>query len=113
MAAETHWFEDDGGIPDSPLPVLVYHDVAEAHDAASCEAALFARNRWLGAWRDGIFSFHHFHSTAHEVLGIVAGQAAVVLGGPRGVALRWAPETCSSCRPAPATAALVQASTCW
>jgi uncharacterized protein YjlB len=83
MAMETHRFEDDGGIPNSPLPVLVYHDVEAAHDAASCEA-LFARHRWLGAWRDGIFSFHHFHSTAHEALGIVSGQATVVLGGPRG-----------------------------
>ena len=83
MAVETHRFEDDGGIPNSPLPVLVYHEVEDSHDAASC-AALFARNGWLGAWRDGIFSFHHFHSTAHEVLGIVAGQAAVVLGGPHG-----------------------------
>jgi uncharacterized protein YjlB len=52
-------------------------------DAAECEA-LFASHGWLGAWRDGIFSFHHFHSTAHEALGIVAGSAAVVLGGPGG-----------------------------
>ena len=45
---------------------------------------LFARHGWLGAWRDGIFDFHHFHSTAHEVLGIAAGRANVVLGGPHG-----------------------------
>jgi uncharacterized protein YjlB len=83
MAVETHRFEDDGSFPNSRLPVLVYHDVEAAHDASTCEA-LFARHGWLGAWRDGIFAFHHFHSTAHEVLGIVAGQAAVVLGGPRG-----------------------------
>jgi hypothetical protein len=31
-----------------------------------------------------IYSFHHLHSTAHEVLGIVAGSAAVILGGPGG-----------------------------
>jgi uncharacterized protein YjlB len=80
---ETYSFEDDGGIPNSALPLLVYHDIEEARDPASCES-LFAGNGWLGAWRDGIFSFHHFHSTAHEVLGIVAGSAAVVLGGPRG-----------------------------
>lgn len=81
QAAETHWFRDDGRIPNSPLPVLVYHGVAGATDAEACEA-LFAGNGWLGAWRDGIFSFHHFHSTAHEVLGIVSGSVAVVLGGP-------------------------------
>lgn len=78
---ETYVFGDDGAIPNSVLPVLVYHDVAEARNAADCEA-LFERNGWLGAWRDGIYPFHHFHSTAHEVLGIVGGSASVVLGGP-------------------------------
>lgn len=80
---EAHRFEDDGGIPNSPLPVLVYHDVDGARNAAECEE-LFADNGWFSAWRDGIFSFHHFHSTAHEVLGIVAGGARVKLGGPGG-----------------------------
>jgi uncharacterized protein YjlB len=65
------------------LPVLVYHGVEAAGDAAACEA-LFAAHGWEGAWRDGIFSFHHFHSTAHEVLGIVGGGARVTLGGPHG-----------------------------
>jgi uncharacterized protein YjlB len=83
-APQTHVFEDDGAIPNSNLPVLVYHDVAEASGgAAECEK-LFAANGWLGAWRDGIFPFHHFHSTAHEVLGIVSGSARVMLGGPGG-----------------------------
>ena len=83
MRLETRTFEDDGGIPNSVLPVLIYHGVERAHGAADCEA-LFAGNGWLGAWRDGIFSFHHFHSTTHEVLGIVAGSATVALGGPGG-----------------------------
>jgi uncharacterized protein YjlB len=83
MTPETHSFEDDGGIPNSPLPVLIYHHVDGARDAATCER-LFADHGWLGAWRDGIFSFHHFHSTAHEVLAIVAGRASVTLGGPAG-----------------------------
>ena len=80
---ETHHFEDDGGIPNSPLPVLIHHDVDAARDASRCEE-LFAANTWLPDWRDGIFSFHHFHSTTHEVLGIVAGTATVKLGGPKG-----------------------------
>jgi uncharacterized protein YjlB len=80
---ETHHFDDGGGIPNSRLPVLVYHDVEAARAAHECEQ-LFARNGWLGAWQDGIYSFHHFHSTTHEVLGIVAGSASVVLGGPSG-----------------------------
>jgi uncharacterized protein YjlB len=85
MTPETYSFDDDGGIPNSALPVLVYHDVEAVQDAAACER-LFAGHGWLGAWRDGIYSFHHFHSTAHEVLGIVRGRATVMLGGPSGTA---------------------------
>jgi uncharacterized protein YjlB len=80
---ETYSFEDAGGIPNSRLPVLVYHGVEGARSTSECRE-LFAGNGWLGAWVNGIFSFHHFHSTAHEVLGIVAGSAAVILGGPAG-----------------------------
>jgi uncharacterized protein YjlB len=83
MTPETYSFDDDGRIPNSRLPVLVYHGVAGANDAAACEE-LFAEHGWLGAWRDGIFDFHHFHSTAHEVLGVVSGRAEVILGGPSG-----------------------------
>lgn len=83
MDPATWTFADDGVIPNSRLPVLIYDEVAEAYDADACER-LFARNGWLGAWRDGIYPFHHFHSTAHEVLGIVAGSATVMLGGPQG-----------------------------
>ncbi len=78
---EQEQFEDAGGIPNSRLPVLIYHEVAAAQNAGDCEE-LFAANGWLGAWLDGIYSFQHFHSTAHEVLGIVGGSTSVVLGGP-------------------------------
>lgn len=83
MQVERHTLDRNGGFPNSRMPVLVYRGVAGARDAAACER-LFAGNGWLGAWQDGIFSFHHFHSTAHEVLGIVAGSVAVILGGPGG-----------------------------
>jgi uncharacterized protein YjlB len=79
----TFHFEDDGAIPNSPLPVLVYQEVPEVSDAGRCEQ-LFAGNGSLGAWRDGIYSFHHFHSIAHKVLGVVAGSATLMLGGPSG-----------------------------
>jgi uncharacterized protein YjlB len=83
MAVDAYVFDDDGCIPNSLLPVLVFHDIGAARDAAACEG-LFAQNGWRGSWRNGIYSFHHFHSTAHEVLGIVAGSASVMLGGPSG-----------------------------
>jgi uncharacterized protein YjlB len=77
-------FADDGQIPNNPrLPALLYRDVAIVGDAAGCER-LFAGHGWDGLWRDGIYPFHHYHSTAHEALGIAVGRALVLLGGPRG-----------------------------
>jgi uncharacterized protein YjlB len=81
---EAHTFEDDGRIPNSRLPVLVYAGVVDRDAGAGAYEKLFAGHGWLGAWRDGIYPFHHFHSTAHEVLGIAAGTAEVMLGGPQG-----------------------------
>ncbi len=88
---EQHLFADDGRIPNNPrLPLLVYRRALKpspADPAASFEAA-FARNGWLGAWRDGIYGFHHYHSTSHEVLGIARGGVQVRLGGEGGLATR-------------------------
>jgi uncharacterized protein YjlB len=84
MQPETFSFADDGGIPNSVLPVLVYRGALPRDAGAAAHEGLFADNGWRGAWRDGIYPFHHFHSTSHEVLGIAAGTANVVLGGPQG-----------------------------
>lgn len=80
---ELHHLPDAGAIPNSRLPVLVYRGI-EATRSTGDIAVLFARNGWLGSWVNGIYPFQHFHSTAHEVLGIVAGTASVQLGGPDG-----------------------------
>lgn len=44
----------------------------------------FATNGWTGAWRNGVYDFHHYHATTHEVLGCYAGWADIRLGGPAG-----------------------------
>jgi uncharacterized protein YjlB len=81
----TFVFEDDGTIPNSRLPLLAYQAAVPA-DAAAIER-LFAANHWPPAWRDGVHPFHHFHSTAHEVLGVARGEASVLFGGPNGQVL--------------------------
>ena len=82
QAPQTFVFAPDGAIPNARLPLLVYKAAVPA-DPAAIET-LFAANRWPPAWRDGVFSFHHFHSNAHEALGIARGSATVLFGGPNG-----------------------------
>ena len=85
-SVEQHLFADDGIVPNNPrLPLIVYRAVLDTGPgaAAACEA-LFAANGWSGGWRGGVYPYHHYHSTAHEALGIVAGSAQVRLGGEGG-----------------------------
>jgi uncharacterized protein YjlB len=86
LTIEEHFFADDGRVPNNPtLPLIVYRGALETGPrcTADCEK-LFADNGWSGAWRNGIYAHHHYHSTAHEVLGIAAGSVRVRLGGEHG-----------------------------
>ena len=90
----TFRFGDDGHIPNNPtLPVLVYKRVAADAKAGSADelAAWFEKtwpqNGWRGAWRYGVYEFPHYHSTAHEVLGVYRGHASLRLGGSVGTTL--------------------------
>ena len=79
--------EDDGVFPNSRLPLLVYPlalDPAITRLADAFERR-FSANGWPAAWRNGIYGYHHYHSTAHEVLGICRGRARVKMGGPAGI----------------------------
>ena len=79
---ETDDFADDGRFPNSKLPLLVYRTALPPDPSAMVET--FATHGWSNAWRDGIFTYHHFHSIAHEVLGIAKGEVHVMFGGPAG-----------------------------
>jgi uncharacterized protein YjlB len=82
---DTFVFTDDGAIPNSSLPLLVYRQAVPA-DAAAIER-IFTANRWPAAWRGPVHPFHHFHSEAHEVLGVAEGETRVQFGGPNGQVL--------------------------
>lgn len=75
--------KDDGEIPNNEkLPVVVYQGVfAEAPDDIE---AVFNRHGWTNSWINGIFDYHHYHTNTHEVLGVKAGTAIVLIGGERG-----------------------------
>lgn len=79
-------FSDASGIPNNPrLPVLIYKNaVAFGDDPAASIEQMFEQNGWPPDWRNGIYDYHHYHSTAHEVLGIARGRVKVRLGGESG-----------------------------
>src|ERR1700688_1840746 len=79
-------FEDDGLVPNNPMPFLVYKgaiDVADDHPEKTIEG-LFGANGWGDMWRNGVYDYPHYHATVHEALGIARGHARVRFGGDRG-----------------------------
>lgn len=81
---------DDGVFPNNRrLPLLVYRKVLslDVPDLIGHVQATLTENGWSGFWVDSIFDFHHYHSTAHEVLAICGGQAEVRFGGEHGITL--------------------------
>lgn len=77
-------------VPNSPLPVLVFRRVLPASQSLKAETfrKAFRENGWVGIWTDTIDDYTHFHSNAHEVLGIAQGKVTLRIGGETGRLLR-------------------------
>lgn len=89
MTVETIFFASSDWVPNHPdLPVLIYRNAIPAeNETASFFEGRFMENGWQGAWRDGVFDYQHYHTGAHEVLGIASGRARLLIGGPDGAEL--------------------------
>ena len=82
---------DDGVFPNNArLPLFFYGSALNLPNsgAASIIEKIFEKNDWINSWRNGIYDYHHYHSIAHEVLGVYKGNATVQMGGPTGITLK-------------------------
>ncbi|HET6526873.1 cupin [Sphingopyxis sp.] len=84
MEREVHFLGGNGWVPNNPAhPVVIYRSaLPEGPDPAERFERLFADHGWPPDWRDTIYDYHHYHSSAHEALGIACGSAKLMLGGP-------------------------------
>lgn len=86
MPPETLHLEPDDGVPNHPrLPVLIHPNASNADPGEAMARDFetrFAVHGWPPRWLDSVYDFHHGHSTAHELLGIAAGHARLMPGGP-------------------------------
>ena len=84
-------FQDDGLVPNNPMPFLVYRGAVDAgRDPEAAIEQLFGSHGWGALWRNGVYDFAHYHATVHEVLGVARGRARVQFGGANGQALEIA-----------------------
>lgn len=79
---QTYHFEDDGSIPNSILPLVVFRQCLQ--DDEDAVRSTLESNNWGDIWVNGIYDYHHYHSTAHETLVILQGTATLELGGESG-----------------------------
>ena len=65
------------------LPVIVYQGVLSLPTTGESNfiTDVFEQNGWSNSWTDSIFTYHHYHSNAHEVVGVSKGKCMVMLGG--------------------------------
>src|SRR5690348_14366944 len=83
-------FAKAADVPNSTLPVLLYRSVLPPHTAGKADVfrKRFKSAGWTGIWTDTIYDYTHFHSNAHEVLGIAEGKVTLRLGGEEGSLFR-------------------------
>ena len=85
-----HLLSADGEFPNNGLlPLLHYPAAFSTGESMEPETIkeILETNSWNKTWVNGIYDYHHYHSTAHEILVVLKGSARVQFGGPNGITL--------------------------
>lgn len=88
MKIVEYFFSNDGTIPNSHFPLLIYKHVAQGEHKTEWLEQTFVKNGWTNNWRDIILPYDHFHSNTHEVLGLASGTALLHVGGKNGQTIK-------------------------
>uniref|UniRef100_A0A7S4NFK5 Cupin type-2 domain-containing protein n=1 Tax=Odontella aurita TaxID=265563 RepID=A0A7S4NFK5_9STRA len=76
--------DDDGIFPNNPqFPLLLYKS-AFSGSSSDGEHLITSGVKWTPPWAWGVFPYHHYHTTAWELLLCVRGSADVQIGGENG-----------------------------
>src|ERR1700741_870035 len=86
-----YYIKDNGIFPGSALPVLLYKRFLHIpiFCAASHVEKLFRQNDWGNSWRNGIYTYHHYHSNTHEAFAAIRGQTVLLIGGENGKLIKF------------------------
>ncbi|MFM7023792.1 MAG: cupin domain-containing protein [Flavobacteriales bacterium] len=86
MKPKKIFIPDNGRYPGNSLPVLVYKSALKLPRLfpAKYIKKLFQKNGWTRNWKDGIYTYDHYHSNTHEVLGVSKGKSTIRFGGEKG-----------------------------
>lgn len=89
MKVLQYFVKDDGHFPNSDLPVLVYKKAIRLplFFKGRWVKKLFSDHHWTNNWRNGIYTFHHYHSNTHEVMAVIKGKTKLQLGGDKGITI--------------------------
>jgi uncharacterized protein YjlB len=82
------FLEPDDWIPNSSrFPVLIYRNVVDYKlpEVGAALMQIFERNGWRCGPGGNILREYHYHSAAHEVIGIASGAAILGIGGPHSI----------------------------
>lgn len=85
---QTYQFADDGIVPNSKLPAIVYRGAITFTESDEEPAGdelddHVQEHGWYLSWTDSIYRRVHYHSNTHELLVVFNGTAKVELGGRR------------------------------
>lgn len=76
-----------GNFPNNgKLPLVMYDQALNLPVGGAPDhiESLIKSNGWGNSWRWGLYTYHHYHSTAHECLCIYKGSVRVQFGGKKG-----------------------------